>query len=161
MPLRNAGIEPMTFLSPFLLFRYRNKDSWQSRINDGPCGLELALSLSLSLSLLFLAKTHNYINKCVWKTLLTKGITMEYGYVLTTRVVEHSLWDSISLSLFAHSILSIHACMVFYYMIVYLIVLKVRVYCSELTTTTMYHVCECISTCKLELSHKTKRRLSI
>ena len=39
------------------------------------------ISLSLSLSLV---KTHNYINKCVRKTLLTMGVTMKYGRALTT-----------------------------------------------------------------------------
>ena len=34
-------------------------------------------------------KTHNYINKCVWITLLTMGVTIEYGHPLTTWVVEH------------------------------------------------------------------------
>ena len=36
--------------------------------------LKIPLSLSLSL-----VNTHNYINKCVWQTVLTMGITMAYG----------------------------------------------------------------------------------
>ena len=34
-------------------------------------------------------ETHHYINKCVRKTLLTMGVTIEYGHPLTQWVVEH------------------------------------------------------------------------
>ena len=41
------------------------------------------LSLSLFLSLFILVKTHNYINKCVKKTLLTMGVRLKYRHPLT------------------------------------------------------------------------------
>ena len=38
---------------------------------------------------IYLSLSHNYINQCVWKTLLTMGVTIVYGHSLTTWVVEH------------------------------------------------------------------------
>ena len=40
-------------------------------------------------SLFVMVKTNNYANKCVWKTLLTMSVTMEYSHLLITYVVEH------------------------------------------------------------------------